>query len=421
MNPQMMGLLSAAAAGMEASGPSRTPVSLGQIMSRGLLSGVGAYQGAQDQEMKRGLLGAQLSHYKTQDEIARAELELKKQQRERELQLLQLRPKIFGDPGVSPQQALAGGGGPTNDNAALIRQPNPMALNPSGVQAYLAAGGKVSDIKDLQELGPKWEVKDRFNPETGRSEKVLVDMRNPTNTQPFGGQESKPLHFANVGNEIVGLDQFTGQRQGPGIGISASPGELLTDTRTREEGDKNRSVSIRGQNMADARAGQVFDTDRGVVVNTQNATSRPVMAGATPIGPKPEKLGESAVTQITGVNNLRNAITDYRNQLKTFKTMDPMNPNTRAVMGTFYNNMMLQAKEAYRLGVLNGPDYTILQSVVRDPNSLQGMITSNAALDKQAAELDRIMTKIAETTAAGSRTPRPTITAPRSQPTTSNW
>ena len=34
----------------------------------------------------------------------------------------------------------------------------------------------------------------------------------------------------------------------------ATPGEVLTDDRTRSEGDKNRGVQVRGQNMVDARA-----------------------------------------------------------------------------------------------------------------------------------------------------------------------
>ena len=65
-------------------------------------------------------------------------------------------------------------------------------------------------------------------------------------------------------------------------------------------------------------------------------------------------------------------------------------------MGTKYNNMMLQAKEAYNLGVLNGPDLEILTSVITDPRSLSGAMTSKTALDTQAAELDRIMQGIAD-------------------------
>jgi hypothetical protein len=49
--------------------------------------------------------------------------------------------------------------------------------------------------------------------------------------------------------------------------------------------------------------------------------------------------------------------------------------------------MMLQAKEAYNLGVLNGPDYDILQRVVRDPTNPSSLLFSNKALDKQAENL----------------------------------
>jgi len=62
-------------------------------------------------------------------------------------------------------------------------------------------------------------------------------------------------------------------------------------------------------------------------------------------------------------------------------------------MTVAYNNMMLQAKEAYNLGVLNGGDYEILQSVVADPTSFKGAFISNAALKKQATELSRMMSE----------------------------
>jgi hypothetical protein len=72
--------------------------------------------------------------------------------------------------------------------------------------------------------------------------------------------------------------------------------------------------------------------------------------------------------------------------------------------------MMLQAKEAYNLGVLNGPDYMILQSVVKDPTNLSSALVSNKALASQATELARIAAGIERTSleAHGKQyTPRP--------------
>ena len=160
-------------------------------------------------------------------------------------------------------------------------------------------------------------------------------------------------------------------------------------------------IQIRGQNLVDARA---KDGNTHKAAEIQAGGKPPPgyrwnpdgSLTAIPGGPG-DKLPESQQKQVVGVQNLSNAIQEYRQALKSFGTLDALNPDQRAMMGTKYNNMMLQAKEAYNLGVLNGPDFDILQSVVTDPRSLKGVITSNKALDTQASELDRIMSGVAQT------------------------
>ena len=137
---------------------------------------------------------------------------------------------------------------------------------------------------------------------------------------------------------------------------------------------------------------------------------------AIPGGPG-DKLPEAQQKQVVGVQNLSNAIAEYREALKGFSKLDNLNPDARAKMGTKYNNMMLQAKEAYNLGVLNGPDFDILQSVITDPRSLKGFVTSKEALDSQASELDRIMSGVAKT--SGNRRPQdgaPLVNKPKPAP-----
>ena len=99
--------------------------------------------------------------------------------------------------------------------------------------------------------------------------------------------------------------------------------------------------------------------------------------------PLPEGLNK----QVTGAVNLTDAISDYQKKIASFGVKDFANPNKRAEMGNAYNNMMLQAKEAYNLGVLNGPDYSILQKVVRDPTNISSLAFANDALSKQADSL----------------------------------
>lgn len=134
---------------------------------------------------------------------------------------------------------------------------------------------------------------------------------------------------------------------------------------------------------------------------------------ALPVAGGPgEKLPEGQQKQVVGVQNLQNAIREYRDALSTFGTLDALKPDERAKMGTKYNNMMLQAKEAYNLGVLNGPDFQILTSVITDPRSLTGVITSRSALDQQAEELSRIMGGVG----AVASTPRPKAQKPSAGP-----
>jgi hypothetical protein len=114
------------------------------------------------------------------------------------------------------------------------------------------------------------------------------------------------------------------------------------------------------------------------------------MMGGKPLGAKDKPLGETAQKQIIGTRNLQQAIADYQDELKDWSNTKMLSPDARKLMGNAYNNMMLQGKEAYNLGVLNGPDLGILQAVVADPTSPSSAMLSNGALSKQAAELSRI-------------------------------
>ena len=170
-----------------------------------------------------------------------------------------------------------------------------------------------------------------------------------------------------------------------------------------------QATAQRGQDMVDARAREanqltreananVYDPERGVLVNKATGLARPAATmDGKPVGPKDKPLPEGAQKQILGARNLQDAVQNYRDKLAGWSNGQMLSPDARAAMGNAYNNMMLQAKEAYNLGVLNGPDYDILQSVVKDPTKLTSALTSNGALDSQAAELARIAAGIEKT------------------------
>jgi hypothetical protein len=139
------------------------------------------------------------------------------------------------------------------------------------------------------------------------------------------------------------------------------------------------------------------DTAQGMfTINSRTGQIAPVMMNGQQVMGNKGNLPEGATKQVTGATNLKDAITNYQNTLKGFSTLDMVNPDARATMGNAYNNMMLQAKEAYNLGVLNGPDYAILQSVVKDPTKLNALLVSKEALQNQATDLSKQADRIIE-------------------------
>jgi hypothetical protein len=145
------------------------------------------------------------------------------------------------------------------------------------------------------------------------------------------------------------------------------------------------------------------------VAGVDPQTGQPVFFQASKAGGKPEivpgivpKSGEAQTKQIGGIDSLNSAIQSYKEKLKTWSPTDAADPNKRAQMKTVYNNMMLQAKEAYGLGVLNGPDYTILTDTIADPTTAKGVAYGAfGALEGQADTLSELMQRTKESLQGG--------------------
>ena len=192
--------------------------------------------------------------------------------------------------------------------------------------------------------------------------------------------------------DTLAIDPVTGKVSVTNtVANTATPGEIMTDKRTREEGALNRGVTIRGQNMTDARARETLAAGKAPAgYRFKDDGSLEAIPGG-PADGKADKLGEAAKKQIAGIDSLGSAIDEYVAAVKGWDAKKMLSPDQRAAMGTKYNNMMLQAKEAFNLGVLNGPDYQILQSVIADPTQFKNALISSDAMAGQAEELKRLM------------------------------
>lgn len=136
--------------------------------------------------------------------------------------------------------------------ALALQSQNPMV---QGIGARLL---------EAEMKSPEWVLGERFNKETGMAEKFMYNKNNPTQMQDIGGQKADKVIADNLGGTLTYRGEHSTKPLGTAV-KTVTPDAVMTDARTREEGDKNRGVTlrgqgitIRGQNMVDNRSRQTI-------------------------------------------------------------------------------------------------------------------------------------------------------------------
>lgn len=363
------------------------------LMDRGLLGGAKAFQEQQRYlqaakrqgllDQREGLLAdAKLDNYKSEAESRRAkmareqaELDTMRKKRDALPTLWDGTPQL-GQLGSGTLGALPAPGG------NIMPQRGQLNWRRALAEGYTA--DEIGKLAGLENLGrPKATRQIEVDDGRGGKRLALVDDYGQE-VAGFAGYTA-PVQV-NRGDRV----DFVKPAPGVSLGVNMSPSEQ----NSAALGWANNALTRRGQDLTDARAREAngvvkpqFHDGQWVTPPTpQNPQGVTVpAAGFT------KSLGEGAKKQVSGIDALGGAVDEYVKKLNDFGISGLARPDKRAEMGTVYNNMMLQAKEAYNLGVLNGPDYKILTDVVTNPVSFKGAITSNEAMEKQATELKRIM------------------------------
>ena len=160
--------------------------------------------------------------------------------------------------------------------------------------------------------------------------------------------------------------------------------------------DEKGNIVFKARKEYAPHALQVVDTPNGMMTfNPNTQTMTPLMANGKPIMGTKGNLPEGATGQVTGVQNVISALGDLKNKINTNKPSDMLNPNKRALMSTEYQNVVLQLKEAMKLGVLNGNDYQILTSMITDPNDPKALLISK---ETQLQQIDNLNKKLNDMT-----------------------
>jgi len=224
---QTQGLLSAAAALLQAGGPSRTPTSFGQALGSGLQAFQSGQQAAQDRAYEQQLRGLQMDE-------ARMTAEERKRKRQLEQQIQSAALASVRDPS---QMALANGGGPSIANA------EGMAGMPQGgfdEQAFINRVAAIDPLRaqefarQFAKASPEYDTTPQVvNDENGRP--VLVQLSKTAQPRILQGLlPREKLELRSLGGRDVALN-LADLKPGQTFERTASPDALLTDRRMRDQ------------------------------------------------------------------------------------------------------------------------------------------------------------------------------------------
>lgn len=315
-SPETMGLLSAAAAMAERSGPSTRPTSFGQVMSSGLLGGMQGYQGVQDAQTQKAYRDMQMKRGGIAMEKDQMEMDQLRAAQEQQKRLSEAYQSFGSAPNISSVMSAPGRVGPTPERAELIPQQadlsSPYKRNLALAQ-HLESKGLHDQASKLYETAEKYKPKVKSWQEVRQGDQVLYApyFEDGTAGAPVPYQVAEKLHFANLGGKTVGVDAYTG-KEVAGYKNTQSPDSVASNAVAWA----NNSLSRQRLEMDRANQNQPqFVSDLGGFVSKPNAqnpsgTFTP-LAGASPKNNATEDERRAAGLAVRMENslNLVNSIT----------------------------------------------------------------------------------------------------------------
>jgi len=250
-----------------------------------------------------------------------------------------------------------------------------MATDPQAAYKYAAQ----STNPQLQKLGFEKMLPEDITLSEGQK-RIRI---NPQGGQTVIAQGEGKAHV--VGNSLIvdGKEVYKGREK---------PVQIDTGTAIQFIDPETKQVvfSTPKQHVFAPHANQIIDTPNGMIeYNPNNRSFNPVMVNGQPVMGTKGNLPEGATSQVTGVQNVKSALGDLKSRLDTIKPQDMVNLNKRALMSTDYQNVVLQLKEAMKLGVLNGNDYQILTSMITNPNDPKALLVNKETQLEQINNLSK--------------------------------
>jgi len=291
--------------------------------------------------------------------------------------LLRGKEAVFEQAGPTP----TGGNIP---NQTYRAGANPEAAYLFGSTAYNPALQQVA-LKKLTE-GPQWKEASKLDAQ-GNTISGYVDMNsaNPESTfRQFAMTKTalSPADVIRFRDEGIAIpSQFTGQGQPQGQPTSAyganvqmTPNQAVGAPQGQPSGQPQVAPNV-APTVASSKEYNPFVAPP-VPAGLSGKQAREWQADqAKPLTGESEK-------QVSGAINYQKSLNNLQDIFQKYKGAELLNPNVRAEIQQSLNNALLQGKEANRLGVLNGPDLSILEKIVGDPTAVNALIKDRSTINK---------------------------------------
>jgi hypothetical protein len=284
--------------------------------------------------------------------------------------------------------------GPTQGGGNIPNQTyraggDPQAAYLFGSTAYNPVLQQVSAKKMLE--GPQWKEISQFNQQTGNTENYRYDAnsQNPRETMQFLGISKpaiSPEAQIRFGDENINIPaQFRGGAVGQPQGQPTSAygaNVQFTPNQTRPQGQpmgQPQVTPVSAPNVAPTVAstqGYDYFKPPPAPVGLSGKQAREFVSEQN----KP--LTGKANDEVNGAISYQKSLDNLVDLFGKYKGADMLKPNVRAEFQGALRTAQLQGKEAFGLGVLNGPDLGILEQILVDPTAFDAFLKDRTTINK---------------------------------------
>ena len=152
------------------------------------------------------------------------------------------------------------------------------------------------------------------------------------------------------------------------IAKQTSTGDVPLTTEQKWQHDNNDRAFNRGVFESDRSFNRgVFENDRSAAQRDRELGYRGQEVGGflTSLRQQPVEMQKRYV----GLSMMAPVIENYKNLLANYSPLDPPNSANYVRIQNAYTNVITKAKEAFGLGVINGPDMVLIKQAIQDPYS----------------------------------------------------